>query len=73
MVSKRLMVCWAFVDAWLLAAGILAIVMSQVWKMPNLMLNFTLTPADLTGELRRGLLHPSVLSHLRFQPEQYWE
>lgn len=56
MVSKRLMGCWAFVDAWLLAAGILAIVMSQVWKMPNLMLNFVLTPADLTAGTILGVM-----------------
>ncbi|TCD68249.1 phospholipid scramblase 1 [Steccherinum ochraceum] len=49
MVSKALMGCWAFVDAWLLAAGVLSLVMSLVWKAPNLLLNFTLTSSDLTA------------------------
>lgn len=49
MVSKALMGCWAFVDAWLLAAGILSLVMSLVWKAPNLLLNFTISHSDLTG------------------------
>ena len=52
MPSKKLMGCWAFVDLWLLAAGILTLVMSIVWRMPNLMLNFTLSNAHLTGTLR---------------------
>lgn len=50
MVSKRLLACYAFVDAWLLAAGVLSIAMSIVWKAPNLMLNLTLSSSDLLGE-----------------------
>ena len=39
---------WAFVDVWLLAAAILSIVMSIVWRRPNLMLNLTLSSTQLT-------------------------
>lgn len=62
------MASWAFVDAWLLAAGILSIVLSQVWKMPNLMLNFVLTPADLTGEPHYPLVPIPQLLTLRSDP-----
>lgn len=55
MVSKRLIGCWAFVDAWLLAAGILSLVMSLVWKAPNLMLNFTLSHGELTAGTVLGI------------------
>jgi hypothetical protein len=44
-----LMAFWAFVDVWLLAAGVLSVVMSLVWRAPNLMLNFTISDADLTA------------------------
>ncbi|KAH8102912.1 tetraspanin [Cristinia sonorae] len=49
MVSKGLLACWAFVDAWLLAAGVLSLVMSLVWRAPNLLMNFTIPEADLTA------------------------
>jgi len=64
MVSKRLMGCWAFVDAWLLAAGILSLVMSFVWRAPNLMLNLTLSHDQLTGGTVLGvaLLFTFVIS-----------
>lgn len=55
MVSKKLMAFWAFVDVWLLAAGVLSIVMSLVWRAKNLMMNFTLDNADLTGASTRFL------------------
>lgn len=38
---------WAFVDVWLLAAAILSIVMSFVWRQSNLMLNLTLNSNQL--------------------------
>lgn len=62
MVSKALMACWAFVDAWLLAAGVLSLVMSLVWRAPNLLLNFTISNADLTGASSR-----TVLIFVRYQ------
>ena len=49
MVSKRVLAFYGFVDLWLLAAGILSIVMSFVWRAPNLMINFTLSNSALTG------------------------
>jgi len=55
MVSKALMGCWAFVDAWLLAAGVLSLVMSLVWRAPNLVLNFTISNADLTAGTVLGI------------------
>ena len=62
MVSKALMACFAFVDAWLLAAGVLSLVMSLVWRAPNLLLNFTISNADLTGASPR-----TVLISVRYQ------
>lgn len=49
MVSKRLMAFYGFVDLWLVAAGVLSLVMSLIWRAPNLMINFTLSSSDLTG------------------------
>lgn len=49
MVQKRLMAFWTFVDMWLLAAAVLSITMSFVWRAKNLMLNFTISNVDLTG------------------------
>lgn len=54
MVSKRVMAFYGFVDLWLLAAGILSVVMSFVWRAPNLMLNFTISSSDLTGAPHRS-------------------
>ncbi|KAK7693171.1 hypothetical protein QCA50_002737 [Cerrena zonata] len=62
MVSKKLLGCWAFVDIWLLAAGILSLVLSIVWKAPNLMLNFTLSRNDLTGESPVIPVHHNLLT-----------
>ncbi|KAF7800264.1 hypothetical protein EIP86_011511 [Pleurotus ostreatoroseus] len=55
MVSKKLMAFWAFVDLWLLAAGILSIVMSIVWRAHNLMINFTLSSQDLLAGTILGI------------------
>ncbi|KAI0079013.1 tetraspanin Pls1 family [Panus rudis PR-1116 ss-1] len=56
MVSKRLLGCWAFVDAWLLAAGILSLVVSLVWKAPNLLRNLVLTNSELLGGTVLGIM-----------------
>lgn len=50
MVSKSLMGAWAFFDFTLLAAGIVSLVLSFVWRKPDLLLNLAITDADLTGE-----------------------
>ncbi|KAI0670637.1 tetraspanin [Trametes maxima] len=55
MPSKRLMGAFAFVDVCLLAAGVILIVFSQLWKMPNLMFNFTFSSEMLTGGLIMGI------------------
>lgn len=34
---------WAFLDVCLLAAGVILVVFSQVFGMPNLMINFALS------------------------------
>ena len=49
MVSKKLMAFWAFTDLWLLAAAALSIIMSIVWREPNLMMNLTLNNSFLLG------------------------
>lgn len=56
------MAFWAFVEVWLLAAGVLSLVMSLVWRAPNLMLNFTISSADLTGACLLALYHASLFS-----------
>lgn len=49
MVSKKLMGVWAFLDFCLLAAGIVALVLSIVWRKTDVMMNMVLSNADLTG------------------------
>lgn len=55
MVSKRLMGVWAFLDVCLLAAGVVSIVLSIVWRSPNLLMNMVFTTADLTTGLALGV------------------
>ncbi|KIP10324.1 hypothetical protein PHLGIDRAFT_250778 [Phlebiopsis gigantea 11061_1 CR5-6] len=56
MVSKRIMAFYGFVDLWLLAAGLLSLIMSLLWRAPNLMLNFTLSNSDLTAGTVLGIM-----------------
>ncbi|KAF9052786.1 hypothetical protein BJ165DRAFT_1523549 [Panaeolus papilionaceus] len=49
MVSKRLMGVWAALDILLLAAGVISLVLSMVWRSPNILMNMVLSSADLTG------------------------
>ena len=51
MPSKRLMSFWAFLDVCLLAAGVICVVFSELFRMPNLELNFTLNNGFLLGML----------------------
>lgn len=67
MVSKRIMAFYGFVDLWLLAAGLLSLIMSLVWRAPNLMLNFTLSNSDLTG---KSPVFCRIVPHLI--PETSW-
>ncbi|KAI0822603.1 tetraspanin [Trametes gibbosa] len=55
MPSKRLMGAFAFVDFCLLVAGVILIVFSEIWRMPNLMFNFTFSSEMLTGGLVMGI------------------
>ncbi|KAI0747864.1 tetraspanin [Daedaleopsis nitida] len=55
MPSKRLMSFWAFVDVCLLAGGVILVVFSQLFKMPNLMINFTLNDSFLLSGLITGI------------------
>ncbi|TFK87369.1 tetraspanin [Polyporus arcularius HHB13444] len=55
MPSKRLMSFWAFLDVCLLAAGAILIVFSELFRMPNLMINFTLNNGFLLGGLVTGI------------------
>lgn len=50
------MAFYGFVDLWLLAAGLLSVIMSFVWRAPNLMLNFTISNSDLTAGLVLGIM-----------------
>ncbi|KAI0362727.1 tetraspanin [Trametes cingulata] len=55
MPSKRLMGAFAFADFCLLVAGVILIVFSEIWRMPNLMINFTLSTEMLNGGLAMGI------------------
>ncbi len=49
---------WAFLDVCLLAAGAILIVFSELFRMPNLMINFTLNNGFLLG----ACAYPSPLT-----------
>jgi hypothetical protein len=49
MVSKRLMGVWAALDILLLAAGVISLILSLVWRAPNILMNMVLSSADLTA------------------------
>lgn len=51
MVSRKLMGFWVVFDIALLAAGAIALAFSIVWRRPNILMNFTISDADLTGAL----------------------
>lgn len=55
MVSKALMGVWAGLDFCLLAAGVVSIALSIVWRAPNLLMNFVISSADLTGTSHSSL------------------
>jgi hypothetical protein len=50
------MFAWAFFDACLLAAGIVTLALSFVWRQPNLLLNLTFGSVDLTGGAVLGII-----------------
>jgi len=46
---------WIFLDFCLLAAGLIALVLSIIWMSPNLLLNMVFTKSDLTAGLVLGV------------------
>lgn len=51
MVSKTLMGAWVALDILLLAASVLTLALSIVWRAPNILMNMVLSTADLTGTI----------------------
>jgi len=49
MVSKVLIGVWVALDVLLLAAGVVALALSIVWRTPNILMNMVLSSADLTA------------------------
>ncbi len=74
MVSRKLMGTWVFLDFCLLAAGVISLVFSIVWRSPNVLMNFVISSADLTGTSPASYKR-NVHSHLYFslQLAQSWE
>jgi len=48
---------WAFLDACLLAAGILAVTFSLIWRMPDLVRDITISHGDLNAGLVLGITY----------------
>ena len=49
---------WVALDILLLAAGVLTLALSIVWRAPNILINMVLSSADLKGT-KLVLLHPT--------------
>lgn len=49
MVSRRLMGVWAALDILLLAAGVVTLILSIIWRAPDSLMNMVLSPADLSA------------------------
>ncbi|KIK63732.1 hypothetical protein GYMLUDRAFT_40795 [Collybiopsis luxurians FD-317 M1] len=56
MVSKKLMGFWAFFDICLLAGGVISIVFSFIYRKTDILLNLTISKADLTAALVLGVM-----------------
>lgn len=56
MVSRKLMGLWALFDVCLLAGGVISIVFSVVFRKPNILMNMTVSNADLTAALVLGIM-----------------
>lgn len=63
---------WIFFDLALLAAGAISILMSILWKRPDLMTNMVIDNTDLTGQLVTSYFHGYPLTPLP-QPAWSWE
>jgi hypothetical protein len=55
MVSRKLMGIWAGLDFLLLAAGVISIALSIVWRAPNILLNMVISNIDLTAGMVLGI------------------
>jgi len=55
MVSKKLMGIWVALDFLLLAAGVISVALSVVWRAPNVLLNMVLSTRDLTAGMILGI------------------
>lgn len=51
MVSKALMGVWVALDILLLAACVLTLALSVVWRAPNILINMVLSSAALNGTI----------------------
>ena len=51
MVPKALMGVWVVLDVLLLAACVLTLALSVVWRVPNILINMVLSSADLNGTI----------------------
>jgi hypothetical protein len=56
MVSKKLMGFWALFDVCLLAAGVVSVVFSIVYRKQDILLNLAISKADLTAALVLGIM-----------------
>jgi uncharacterized membrane protein len=50
------MLAWAFFDFCLLAAGIITVALSFIWRQPNVLLNLTFNSFELTGGTVLGVI-----------------
>ena len=57
MVSKALMGVWVALDILLLAACVLTLALTVVWRAPNILINMVLSSAALNGTI--SLLNPT--------------
>jgi len=55
MVSRKLMAVWTVFDVALLLCGVVALVLSFVWRAPNILMNMVLSNADLTAGMLLGV------------------
>ncbi|OAX32103.1 hypothetical protein K503DRAFT_805512 [Rhizopogon vinicolor AM-OR11-026] len=56
MLSKKLLGAWAFFAICLMAAGVLSLTLSIIWRQPNLLLNLTFSNLDLTSGTVLGIV-----------------
>ncbi|KAG0706357.1 hypothetical protein DFH29DRAFT_901977 [Suillus ampliporus] len=56
MLSKKLIGAWAFFDMCLMAAGVLSLTLSIVWRRPDLLLNLTFSSMVLTSGSVLGII-----------------